>query len=130
MVQKHFKQLNLSESTVCYFRKKYLIKVAKQAKVGDSSVLTTGHCKAWTKGCTRRSARCQDQTIQPTSYVKMGQLSVSVLFRQLLKATYSVVTTLCSLSMVDMIVCLTLDWAHSLCEDEGFNKGQLETSCG
>ena len=38
MVQKHFKQLNLSESTVCYFRKKFLIKVAKQAKVGDSSV--------------------------------------------------------------------------------------------
>ena len=29
MARKHFKQLNLSESTVHYFRKKYLTEVAK-----------------------------------------------------------------------------------------------------
>ena len=40
MARKHFKQLNLSESTVGYFRKKYLTEVAKQAKVGDSSAVT------------------------------------------------------------------------------------------
>ena len=39
----------------------------------------------------------------------MGQLSVSALFRQLPKGTtYSVMTTLCWLSMVGM--CLMLDW--------------------
>ena len=65
------------------------------------------HCKAWMKGCTRRSDRCWDQTIYTSSvYVKMGQLSVSALFRQLPKGTtYLVMTTLCWLSM-----CLMLDW--------------------
>ena len=41
-------------------------------------------------------------------FVKMEQLSVPALFRQLPKGTYSVMTTLCWLSMVGM--CLMLDW--------------------
>ena len=66
-------------------------------------------------------------------YVKMGQLSVSVLFRQLPKATNSVVAALCWLGMVGMCVSYSIRPApeeNGLCEEEDFNKDQLETSCG
>ena len=42
-VQKHFKQLNLSESTVCYFKKKHLNERSKCAKAGDLSEVTKVH---------------------------------------------------------------------------------------
>ena len=38
--QKHFQQLNLSESTVCYFKKTYVAKVSKCVKTGDSTEVT------------------------------------------------------------------------------------------
>jgi hypothetical protein len=38
--QRHFKQLDLSESTVCYFRKKYLNELSKHSKAEDSSEVT------------------------------------------------------------------------------------------
>ena len=35
--QKNFRKLNLSESTVCYFKKAYLAEVSKRAKTGDAT---------------------------------------------------------------------------------------------
>ena len=39
--RKHFKQLNLGESTVRHFRKKYPDEVPKRAKAGDSTDVST-----------------------------------------------------------------------------------------
>ena len=38
--QRHFKQLNLSESTIRYFRKRYLNELSKRVKAGDSTEVT------------------------------------------------------------------------------------------
>ena len=38
VAQKHFKEPNLSESTVCYFRKKYLTELSKRVKADLSEV--------------------------------------------------------------------------------------------
>ena len=67
MARKHFKQLNLSESTVGYFRKKYLTEVAKRAKVGDSSVVMKVDTVKRERKVALGEARCRDQTIHPPS---------------------------------------------------------------
>ena len=72
VAQKHFKEPNLSESTVCYFRKKkYLNELSKRVKADVSEV---------TKLDVAKSGRKVTLCI----YERMGLQSAALLFRQLL----------------------------------------------
>lgn len=78
MAEKHFKQLNLSESKVHYFRDKYVRICMK--------------CQSWRFNRVDWIPRSSNTS---SVYVTMGLQSTSLLSKQMLKAIYSVVTTLC-----------------------------------
>ena len=75
--QRHFRDLTLSEDTVCLFKKRYLNELAQHAKTGDSTEMMQLNI---TK-CGNKLALSEVLDSKISVYEKMGLLSASLLLR-------------------------------------------------
>ena len=126
MVQEHFKQLNLNESTVHYFRKRYLTEVAKRAKVGDSSAVT----KLDTVKCGRKVALGEPLDAEIKRYIQCLRENGTAVSVRLVQAAAKGYLLGCDCTVLVEYgghVCLMLNWACSLLKRMDYVKRKAST---